>query len=404
MKFSTAGPIVARITSFALPVLWLSLLLASTLLTGCQAKHTSQETEKEPAQGTAEPVVKYGVPVVSGPMDSILLKDYAPGSSLVVPETRILKARFPAIDVHAHVYAETKEEVAEWVKTMDEVGVERTIILTDATGAEFDRLVDLYLKTYPDRFQLYCGLDTTDSGASDYPQRAVRELVRCSEKGARGVGELSDKGWGFNGDSAHPLPRNQRLHPDDPRLDLFWKKCAELKIPVNVHIADHPSCWQPLGPHQERTPDFQTFNLYGKDVPSYEELLSHRDRMLERHPDTRIIACHLSNQGNNLAAAGQALDRYPNLYLDISARDYELGRQPRTALRFLKRYKDRILFGTDMGRDRKVYEGWWRLLETGDEFLPGRIWWRYYALDIPHEVLENLYRSNARRILNWKPL
>jgi predicted TIM-barrel fold metal-dependent hydrolase len=351
-----------------------------------------------------EPVVKYGVPVVSGPMDSILLKDYAPESSLVVPETKVPKARFPAIDVHAHVYAETSAEVAEWVKTMDEVGIEQTVILTDAVGAEFDRLVDLYLKPYPNRFQLYCGIDTGDIGSADYPQRMVRELVRCYDKGARGVGELSDKGWGFNGSSDRPLPRDQRLHADDVRLDPFWEKCAELKLPVNLHIADHPSCWQPLGPRQERTPDFQTFNLHGKDVPSYEELLAKRDRLLENHPNTRIIACHLSNQGNNLAAAAQALDRYPNLYLDIAARDYELGRQPRTALRFLTCYKNRVLFGTDMGREKKVYEGWWRLLETEDEFLPGRIWWRYYALKLPGDVLNNLYRSNARRVLNWKAL
>ena len=405
MKSSLTHPVAVQSTSFVPTVLWLALLLAGTLLTSCQPKPTTTETVKTaPAQGSTQPVEKYGVPIVSGPMDSILLKDYVPDSSLVVSETKVAKAKFPAIDVHAHVYADTKEEVADWVKTMDEVGVERTIILTDATGPEFDRLVDLYLKTYPDRFQLYCGLDTTNSSASDYPERAVRELVRCYEKGARGVGELSDKGWGYNGSSAHPLPRNQRIHPDDPRLDLFWKKCAELKIPVNTHIADHPSCWKPLGPNQERTPDFQTFNLYGKDVPSYEELLGHRDRLLGRHPDTRFIACHLSNQGNNLAALGQVLDRFPNLYLDIAARDYELGREPRTALRFLTRYKDRIVFGTDMGRDKKVYEAWWRLLETGDEFLPGRIWWRYYALELPREVLESVYRGNAKRILNWKPL
>jgi predicted TIM-barrel fold metal-dependent hydrolase len=126
--------------------------------------------------------------------------------------------------------------------------------------------------------------------------------------------------------------------------------------------------------------------------------------LLERHPDTRFIACHLSNQGNNLAAAGQTLDRFPNLYFDIAARDYELGRQPRTALQFLTRYKDRILFGTDMGRDRKVYEAWWRLLETNDEFLPGRIWWRYYALGLSAEVLDSIYRGNAKRILNWKAM
>jgi len=30
-----------------------------------------------------------------GPMDSLLLKDYAPASSLVVPETRIARPRYP---------------------------------------------------------------------------------------------------------------------------------------------------------------------------------------------------------------------------------------------------------------------------------------------------------------------
>jgi predicted TIM-barrel fold metal-dependent hydrolase len=96
------------------------------------------------------------------------------------------------------------------------------------------------------------------------------------------------------------------------------------------------------------------------------------------------------------------LDRFANLYFDISARDYELGRQPRAALKFLNRYADRVLFGTDMGRDKVVYLGWWRLLETADEFIPGRIWWRQYGLELPPEVLKSLYRTNAQRILNWQ--
>lgn len=147
-----------------------------------------------------------------------------------------------------------------------------------------------------------------------------------------------------------------------------------------MHIADRPSCWKPLGPNQERTPDFQHFNVSGKDVWSYDELLAMRDRLLARHPETRFIFCHLSNQGNDSAALAKALDRFPNLFLDISARDYELGRQPRTARSFLARYRDRILLGTDMGHEQQMYEGWWRLLETADEYIPGRIWWRYYGL------------------------
>ena len=48
--------------------------------------------------------MRYGVYVEPGPMDAILLKNYKPESSLVVPETRIEKARFPVIDVHTHSF------------------------------------------------------------------------------------------------------------------------------------------------------------------------------------------------------------------------------------------------------------------------------------------------------------
>ncbi len=68
----------------------------------------------------------------------------------------------------------------------------------------------------------------------------------------------------------------------------------------------------------------------------------------------------------------------------------------------MARYKDRTLFGSDMERDRSMYRGWWRLLESPDEFLPGRIWWRYYGLELPQPVLDSLYRKNAKRLLNWQ--
>lgn len=376
---------------------WLILLLAG-FFAACQQEQPAETSENS----EEESVVRYGVRVESGPMDSILVKDYDPHSSLVVPETQIEKAAYPVIDVHTHVYADTPEEVDEWVATMDATGIDKTVILTGATGERFDELADLYLSRYPDRFQLFCGIDTSDIDAPDYPERALAELERCYEEGARGVGEVSDKGWGIGGNRDNHLPRDQRLHPDDPRLDPFWEKCAELEIPVNLHIADHPSCWEPLGPNWERTPDFQGFNLHGLDVPSYDELLEMRDAFLEKHPDTTVIACHLSNLGNDLARLSEALDRYPNLYLDISARDYELGRQPRTAALFMNQYRDRLLFGTDMGREEHMYEGWWRLLESPDEFIPGRLWWRLYGLDLSDEVLKAVYQDNARRVLNWE--
>lgn len=381
---------------FSAESLVLVLLGGSLMVVGCQSTTESRPTE---SAAPGEPEIRYGVRVESGPMDSVLLKDYAPESSLVVPRSHIEKARYPVIDVHTHSYASTPEEVDEWVRTMDATGIDVTVVLTGAVGERFDRLVELYLARYPERFQLWCGLDVSEAGSPDYSDRAVAELVRCYEAGARGVGELSDKGWGFGGSAESALPRDQRIHPDDPRLDAFWRKCAELGLPVNLHIADHPSCWQPLGPSWERTPDFQGFNLYGKDVPSFEELLLKRDRLLGTHPETTVIACHFSNQGHDLRSLAQVLDRFPNLFLDISARDYEIGRQPLTATAFFEQYRDRLLFGTDMGRERHMYEGWWRLLESRDEFIPGRLWWRLYGLGLSDEVLKALYQENARRIL-----
>ena len=337
-----------------------------------------------------------GVSSQPGPMDNMLLKDWAPRSLVVTRETFVEKARFPVIDCHLHIYGRTPDQVAEWVQTMDEVGIEKSVVLTGSTGEAFDNLVDLYLGPYPDRFILYCGIDLENVDGPDFSSRIVTELERCHGKGALGVGEISDKGFGITRDTS--LPRERRLHPDDSRLDAFWKRCGELGLPVNLHVADHPSCWTPLDVYQERTPDYQHFNMYELDALHYDELLQIRDRTLARHPGTIFIACHLSNQGHDLEALGKVMDRYPNLYLDTSARDYEMGRTPRSSARFLEKYMDRIVFGTDMGRRKSMFQIHWRLLETDDEYIPGRVGWKYYGLNLPDHVLEALYRGTALKV------
>jgi predicted TIM-barrel fold metal-dependent hydrolase len=102
-------------------------------------------------------------------------------------------------------------------------------------------------------------------------------------------------------------------------------------------------------------------------MPSYEGLMSRRDRLLARHPDTIFIACHLSNQGNDLAALSTPMDHFPNLYLDLSGRVTKSDRQSRTAAKFLEKYHTRVLFGTDAKPGLKMYRASWRLLESADE-------------------------------------
>ena len=54
-----------------------------------------------------------------GPMDTLLLKDYAPASSLVVARTPVAKARYPVIDAHTHSWMsemKTPADVDAWVR------------------------------------------------------------------------------------------------------------------------------------------------------------------------------------------------------------------------------------------------------------------------------------------------
>jgi predicted TIM-barrel fold metal-dependent hydrolase len=100
------------------------------------------------------------------------------------------------------------------------------------------------------------------------------------------------------------------------------------------------------------------------------------------------------------------LEKYPNYYVDISARISELGRQPYTARQFFIQYQDRILFGSDTPPNAESYRVYYRFLETDDEYfdptpahkLQGR--WMIYGIYLPDDVLEKVYNKNALKIMN----
>ena len=157
--------------------------------------------------------------------EKLLLKDFHPQSVYQVPQTTVPKAKYPAIDMHAHIYAKTPEQVDRWVRMMDETGVRKVVVLTMAAGTRFDEIYALYAK-YPDRFDVWCGFDYTGYDQPGFGPAAVKELERCYKVGARGVGELGDKGKGL----FYCRPQAWGMHLDDPRMDPLLEKCAELKM------------------------------------------------------------------------------------------------------------------------------------------------------------------------------
>jgi hypothetical protein len=133
-----------------------------------------------------------------GLQDSLLLKDYKPQSIFIIPKTVVLKAKYPAINMHMHVArGGNLDSIAlEQIKNMDETGVQKTILFC-GTGKTFDQLAAVYGK-YPDRVELWCGFDLTGYDKSGFGPATIAELERCVRLGAKGVGEISDKGSGLS--------------------------------------------------------------------------------------------------------------------------------------------------------------------------------------------------------------
>jgi predicted TIM-barrel fold metal-dependent hydrolase len=333
--------------------------------------------------------------------EAILLKDYRPKSIYKIPRTEVSKARYPVIDIHSHAYAKGPEQIAEWIRNMDEVGIEKTIILTGAVGPAFDAIYEQYSK-YGDRFELWCGFDYSGCDQPGYGDTAVKELERCYRIGARGVGELSDKGKGM---ASRGKVAAAGLHPDDARLDPLFQKCAELQMPVNLHVADPIWMYEKMDNTNDGLMNAFEWRLDNQPgIVGHSGMIEILERTIKKHPRTTFIACHFANLCYDLARLGTLFEKYPNFYADISARYAETAPIPRFTSAFYEKYQDRLLYGTDMGFNKQMYRITFRILESLDEhFYESEQFGYHWSLNgfgLSDSILKRLYRDNALGILN----
>ena len=140
--------------------------------------------------------------------------------------------------------------------------------------------------------------------------------------------------------------------------------------------------------------------------PSFEELMAERDRLLARHPGTIWVLAHLGWHAADLARLGRLFDSLPNLYSEVGAILYDLGRQPRAAHEFFVKYQDRLLFGKDSFQPDE-YPYFWRVFETNDEYFDYyrdyHAFWKLYGMGLPDSVLRKLYYANAAKLSSGIP-
>lgn len=347
----------------------------------------------------------------------LVLRLFRPQPALKTPQHSIPRARFPVVDVHTHFRVRTRQSAEArdaYVELMDRNGIALCASMDGGWGDAFTEHADHLWSQHRDRFVIFANVDWRGAGQEndpaswdcqrpDFGRVAAEKLAEVKRLGASGVKLFKDFGLGYRN------PDGSFLRVDDPRWDPIWEACGRLGLPVLMHTADPSAFFAPIDAANERWEELHRrpeWSFHGGKYPAREELLAARNRVVARHPKTTFIAAHMANDAEDLVALGQWLDQYPNLYIEIASRISELGRQPYSARRFLVRYSDRTLFGTDGPWPETRVRLYWRFLETQDENFPysekefpPQGFWNIHGIDLPEDVLKKLYQENAARLI-----
>jgi predicted TIM-barrel fold metal-dependent hydrolase len=332
--------------------------------------------------------------------------DYRPHSTLVTPEHLVPRAKYPVVDFHGHPQGRlgSAESLAGMVSELDKLNVRLMVSADNMSGDRLQRALEVVRHSpQKDRVRILAGIDFRDVGPG-WAEKAVRQLEDDVKAGAVGVGEIS-KALGLRIRKRD----GTRLRIDDPELDPIWDACARLKLPVFIHTADPQEFFEPIDYHNERWLELSLFSdrrYPAGEFPRFEELMTERDNMFKRHPNTTFVAAHMAWYANDLQRLSKLLDAMPNVYTEVGAVLYDIGRQPRGAHDFFVKYQDRILFGKDAFQPAE-YPYYWGVFETHDEYFDYyrdyHAFWKLYGIDLPDQVLKKVYFENALKLTPGLP-
>jgi predicted TIM-barrel fold metal-dependent hydrolase len=283
------------------------------------------------------------------------IREYKPRSTLVLPPHPVPPAKFPVIDIHSHQPAPIS--AGQFDTLVSQTDGLNLLLLVNASGASGDTLVRsvaaIRESRYPDRMVMFAQISFRDVGPG-YGQRAAQQLEADVKAGA---------------------------------VEFF----------------------QPLDYANERWLEMALYpdrRYPAPRYPSFEKLTGERDRLFKKHPKTTFIAAHMGWHANDLGRLARMFDEMPNVYGEVGAVLYDLGRQPRTAHEFLLKYQVRVLFGKD-SYEPDEFPYFWRTFETADEYFDYHrdyhAFWKLNGLALPDGVLRKVYYGNALKLMPGVP-
>ncbi len=348
-------------------------------------------------------------------------------------EKPLYKTTYPVIDFHHHTDTPSLQAVEANLEVFDALGIDKLAVLDGGwTQGTLLDWVEIY-KQRPDRLILFANVDFSKIDNASFSQDLVTEVIAQKRLGVQAIKIYKALGL-FVRDQEGKL-----LAVDDERLDPYWAKCGELGLPVLIHTADPKEYFFPRtynsfhygvpnqGGAKSDLVKWEQFGEpeYWKDssVPKFDDLLEQRDHVLEKHPGTTFVGAHMGSLTFDLQRLAETLDKYPNFYVDCSARLRILGRlNPHAVRDFFVKYQDRILYASDFTslmetdpddpeavtlwkeRAKHLYSRHLEYFETDhtdivEPFGHQQHWLRLAGVQLPPKVLEKFYYRNAIKLI-----
>jgi predicted TIM-barrel fold metal-dependent hydrolase len=269
-------------------------------------------------------------------------------------------------------------------------------------------------KRYPGRVAFAATFSVEHFQSPGWSATALQQIDEALTRGAVGVKMWKNIGMALrDADGSYVMP-------DDARLEPIIARLARDHIVLLGHQAEPRNCWLPLAQMTVRS-DREYFREHPQyymyehpEMPTHAAILAARDRMLGAHPGLRFDAVHLASLEWDVDRVADFLERFPNADVDLAARlvhlEYQSASDRQKVRRFLIRYQDRVLYGSDASYGPQeadtaeiaaLHADWrndWRFLVTGGRMHSGDFEAGFHGLRLPRTVVDKIYRRNAERL------
>ena len=279
--------------------------------------------------------------------------------------------------------------------------------------AEQRRVAHALVAAHPERVAYAAAFSMQGWGEPGWQQRVIQELDSEFAQGAVAVKVWKNIGMEFRD------AKGRLVMIDDPKFDPVFEFIRQRHKVLIGHQGEPRNCWLPLAEmtvnnDKEYFHEHPQYHMFlHPEMPSYEDQMAARNRMLDRNPQIKFMGAHMASLEWSVDRLAAFLDRYPNTVVDLAARmgqvEFQSNQDRDKVRRFFIRYQDRLLYGTDTAQNvddkslelrRETHANWlrdWRYLNTEQSFKVPELDAPVRGLGLPKDVVRKIYSANAER-------